>query len=67
MCEVILFEKDSPEYEIVSAALSVAAAPPVNRGDQVFAAKVPWSRIDRLRKALDDAHIDWRLVRAIES
>lgn len=46
--------------ELIAAACSVAAAVPNKPGQYVFAAKVPWTRIDRLREALEDAGYPWR-------
>lgn len=46
--------------ELVDAAARVAAAAPQRAGSLVFAAKIPWVRIERLRRALDDCRIEWR-------
>jgi hypothetical protein len=46
--------------ELFDAVISVAAAPPATGGRYVVAAKVPWTRITRLRAALDALHIEWR-------
>lgn len=46
--------------EIVAAACSAVASAPDRPGQYVFAAKVPWSRLTRLRLALEDAGCPWR-------
>jgi hypothetical protein len=46
--------------ELLRAAVSVAAAPPIRAGSNVHSAQVPWSRIRRLRAALEAADFDWR-------
>jgi hypothetical protein len=45
--------------ELVHAALSVAVAPPLKKGQYVYNAQVPWTRIDRLRRALSAIGVDW--------
>lgn len=50
----------TPEYDLWVAALEIAHAVPLTRNaSTTFAAKVPWSRIDKLRAALDAVGIDW--------
>lgn len=46
--------------EILNAAVMVAEAAPPSPGQYVFAAKIPWNRIKRLRAALDAAGIPWK-------
>ncbi len=46
--------------ELLDAVIAVAAAPPAKPGQHVFAALVPWVKIQRLRAALDQAEIKWR-------
>lgn len=49
-----------PFTELVDAVIAVADFPPAKGGTNVYAAKVPWHRIQRLRAALDAAGIEWR-------
>lgn len=51
---------DETWAELVDAVTGVASAPPAEPGANVFAAKVPWTRIQRLRAALDAVEIEWR-------
>lgn len=53
-------QRDPVFGELLDAAIAVAAAAPNNPHQHVFAAKVPWTRIQRLRAALDAAGIEWR-------
>ena len=53
-------KEGTPEWRLWIAAIEVATAPPVKQNETAFAAKVPWTRIDKLRRALEDADIDWR-------
>lgn len=46
--------------DILNAAVMVAEAAPLKGGQYVFAAKIPWNRIKRLREALDAAGIAWK-------
>jgi hypothetical protein len=51
---------DDDEYkELFDAVIAVASAPPQAPGANVYAAKVPWSRIQRLRDALDACGVVW--------
>lgn len=52
-----------PYPELFDAVISVAAAAPMKKGATVFAAQIPWSRIERLRNALDAAGIEWRVAK----
>ena len=51
---------DARYQELFDAVIAVADAPPDKPGTHVFAVLVPWTRIQRLRAALDAAGIDWR-------
>jgi hypothetical protein len=46
--------------EVLDAAISVAQAAPKKQGTNVFATAIPWTRIHRLRLALDAMGIEWR-------
>ena len=54
--------RGTPEYDLWTAAIDVALAPPLrNRHpDTVYCARVPWPEIERLRDALEAAGIDWK-------
>lgn len=52
--------EDPRVREIVLVAGIIANRAPAKQGNYVFASKIPWSVIHRLRRALDDAGIDWR-------
>jgi hypothetical protein len=62
---VTLPAKGTPEYDLWSAAIDVALAPPLrNRHpDTVYSAQVPWTDIERLREALEAADIDWKAAK----
>lgn len=45
---------------VLDAAIAVAEAAPTRRGQNVFAAQIPWIRITELREALDALGIEWR-------
>ena len=54
-------ETRDPAYgELFDAVIAVAAAPPDKPKINRHSCYVPWSRILRLRAALDAAGIDWR-------
>lgn len=55
--------KGTPDREVFDAAYAVAAAAPVKQGDKVFATQIPWSKINRLREALDAVSADWKPFR----
>jgi hypothetical protein len=67
MTEVARPERGSPEWDLWVAAIDVAIAAPMTGGVNVFSAKVPWTRIDALRTALDGVGIDWRKAHASSS
>lgn len=46
--------------EMIAAAVAIASYPPKRGHLHRFAAYVPWTRIYRLRAALDVCGIDWR-------
>jgi hypothetical protein len=60
---VNLPDPGTPEYEVFVAAIEIAAYGPLKPGQHVFAAKVPWTRLMRLRDALTAAGIPWETVR----
>jgi len=55
-------EKGTPEYALWVAAIDIAAAAPLDQAAHAFAAKVPWSQVHELRRALEAVGIDWRSV-----
>ncbi len=46
--------------ELAAAAARVASSAPARPHPNTHAAKVAWSRIERLREALDGAGIEWK-------
>jgi hypothetical protein len=46
--------------ELWDAILDVASASPLKRHPTTFATAVPWTRIERLRAALDAVRVEWR-------
>lgn len=50
---------DPNAEELLLAAIGIAEAAPAKRSQSTYAALVPWSRIERLRAALDAAGIEW--------
>lgn len=56
---------DAERNDVLVAAISIAAEPPLRHNDSTtYAALVGWRRIEELRAALDRAGIDWRGVKA---
>jgi hypothetical protein len=50
--------------EVIAWALDIAASAPAKQAKYVSDAKVPWRKIEGLRKALDGIGADWRAVKA---
>lgn len=55
--------KGTPEYDLWVTAIEIAAAAPLKQRENVWAARVPWTMIDRLRTALDELGLDWETVK----
>jgi hypothetical protein len=55
--------KGTPEYDLVIAAIEVAASAPLEQGANVSYAKVYWPRMHAMRTALETLGIDWRTVK----
>lgn len=51
--------KGNPEYDLWLAAIEIAIAAPWKQSGSAYDAKVPWSTIDALRKALEGVGINW--------
>lgn len=45
---------------IIAAAFRLAVHAPAKRAPNVLSATVPWDDVEELRRALEDAGIDWR-------
>ncbi len=60
------FEPETPEYDLVIAAIEVAMRPPLQPHPHVVDAKVPWKLITDLRERLDALGIDWRKAKQID-
>lgn len=56
-------EKGTPEYDLWTTAITIAAYAPLHQNPHVFGARVPWSQIDKLRDTLDALGVDWRKVK----
>lgn len=51
------------QRRLAAIALELAAVAPLRRGQNVYAAQIPWSLIERARDELDGAGFDWRAFR----
>jgi len=49
---------------VIVAALEIAAAAPMRRGENVTHALIPWHMVTDLRAALDEVGMDWESLRA---
>lgn len=50
---------DAQRQAVLSAATQVASYPPEGAGKNTYACLVPWTRMQALRDALDNAGIEW--------
>ncbi len=48
--------------ELYYALLRAVAYPPLKRNQYASSAGVPWTRIEEIRKMLDDLGVDWREI-----
>jgi hypothetical protein len=59
-CERAGVVTDDQMQEIIAVAVLIAGGAPKRQHATSYAAQVPWSRVNLLRNALDDAGIHWR-------
>jgi hypothetical protein len=59
-------QKGTPEYKLWIEAIEVALAAPMHQNENAYAAKIPWSRIHKLRAALEGVGIDWKAAKEVQ-